>query len=63
MYVFMETKKRALQGRREAGFLGHIVKNKAVSMEVKHGLCDGIFLPTVTNANDNHKCKREMGME
>ncbi len=47
-----ETRERALQGRRVAGFLGRIMNGRSVSMEVKRKLKNTIIVPTFTYASE-----------
>ncbi len=47
-----ETRERAVQGRKVVGSLGHMMKGRTVSMEVKKGPCDGIIVLTITYASE-----------
>ncbi len=42
-----ETRERALQGRKGVGSLGHIMKGRSVSMEVKRDLRNTVIVPTL----------------
>ena len=56
-----EMRERAVQERKVVGFLGHIMKEWKVNMEVKKGLHNGIIVPTITYARKTwvwNECQR-----
>ncbi len=47
-----EPRERAVQGRKVVGSLGHMMRGRTVSMEVKKGQRDGIIVLTMTYARE-----------
>ncbi len=47
-----ETRERAVKWRKVVGSLGHMMKGRTVSIEVKKELRDGIIVPTITHASE-----------
>ncbi len=47
-----EVRERAVKGRSVIGSLGRVMKGRNVSVEVKRGLRNGVFLPTSTYGSE-----------
>ncbi len=58
-----ETRERALQGRKAAGSLAHIMNGRSVSLEVRKDLRNTVIVPTLTYARETWAWNECQGLE